>query len=291
MPYYANVYNVLVASPSDVPEEREIIVEVIHEWNARNAAARQLVLLPLMWETHSASEYNVKPQDVINKEVVNRCDFAIGAFWSRLGTPTDNAESGTVEEINRISAAGKLVMLYFSKKHLPQDHDADQFARLKNFKSSVRKNGLIGEYFELGEFKSKLSRELDIKMREAPGMKENVEKFAFAKTTIINDDGGEEHTLRGVQGQDQETAQKEGWKIKILKILFTNEESAAKRSHSALGLKLSGMPPGMLSYFLDELMDENKIRSNRDWQGAKFYDITAYGRKWIVENGIIKITA
>jgi hypothetical protein len=38
----------------------------------------------------------------------------IGVFWTRVGTPTGIAESGTLEEIERVAAEGKLVMLYFS---------------------------------------------------------------------------------------------------------------------------------------------------------------------------------
>ncbi len=37
MPYQANVYKVMIASPSDVEEERKIAREVIHEWNAINS--------------------------------------------------------------------------------------------------------------------------------------------------------------------------------------------------------------------------------------------------------------
>jgi hypothetical protein len=35
-------------------------------------------------------------------------------FWTKLGTATGVAASGTVEEIDRFVAAGKPAMLYFS---------------------------------------------------------------------------------------------------------------------------------------------------------------------------------
>jgi hypothetical protein len=48
---------VLIASPSDVEEEREIAVRVIQEWNDLHSYNRRIVLLPVRWETHAAPEY------------------------------------------------------------------------------------------------------------------------------------------------------------------------------------------------------------------------------------------
>lgn len=62
MSYEAKVFRVLIASPSDVVDEREIAVKTIQEWNDLNSAERQIVLLPLRWETHTAPEYGKRPQ-------------------------------------------------------------------------------------------------------------------------------------------------------------------------------------------------------------------------------------
>ena len=35
---------------------------------------------------------------ILNKQLVENCDILIGTFWTRLGTNTGMAESGTVEE-------------------------------------------------------------------------------------------------------------------------------------------------------------------------------------------------
>ncbi|MCL1628273.1 DUF4062 domain-containing protein [Roseibaca sp. V10] len=102
MPYNASVFSVMIASPSDVAKERMLIRETIHEWNDINAKAAKSVFLPVGWETHSAPDLGGRPQDIINKNVLKHCDFLIGVFWTRLGTPTGEFESGTVEEINVI---------------------------------------------------------------------------------------------------------------------------------------------------------------------------------------------
>src|SRR6266446_5603639 len=99
MPYDSRVYRVLIASPSDVIEEREIAIRVIQDWNNLNSHTRRLVILPLRWETHAAPEYNIRPQEAINRQIVDDCDLLIGVFWTKLGTPTGDADSGTLEEI------------------------------------------------------------------------------------------------------------------------------------------------------------------------------------------------
>ncbi|EKF9136088.1 hypothetical protein [Vibrio cholerae] len=84
MSYQAKVFRVLIASPSDVVDEREIAVKTIQEWNDLNSAERQIVLLPLRWETHTAPEYGKRPQEVINRQMVDHCDLLIGAFFMQI---------------------------------------------------------------------------------------------------------------------------------------------------------------------------------------------------------------
>jgi hypothetical protein len=56
MSFRATVLKVMIASPGDVADERRIVTEAIHRWNDANAHARQLVLLPIKWETHSTPQ-------------------------------------------------------------------------------------------------------------------------------------------------------------------------------------------------------------------------------------------
>lgn len=166
MSYSAQVFRILIASPSDVAEEREIAVKTIQEWNDLNSAERQLVLLPLRWETHSAPEYGKRPQEVINRQVVDQCDLLVGAFWTRIGSPTGIADSGTLEEIERVAKDGKPVMLYFSKADKnPDDIDLDQLKKLREFKKKTFPNALVENYSGPIEFRDKLARQLEIQLR------------------------------------------------------------------------------------------------------------------------------
>ena len=45
--YAAEVYKVLIASPSDVAEERNVVREVVHEWNAIRSEHERIVLMPV----------------------------------------------------------------------------------------------------------------------------------------------------------------------------------------------------------------------------------------------------
>jgi len=167
MAYDSRTYRILIASPSDVDAERDIAVRVIQEWNDLYSYSRNVVLLPLRWETHTAPEYGTRPQEVINRAIVDNCDLLPGIFWTRVGTPTGAADSGTLEEIERVAKAGKPVMLYFSKVGMdPEGIDVAQWQRLKAFKEQTYSNALTETFKSQIEFRDKLARQLELKVRE-----------------------------------------------------------------------------------------------------------------------------
>jgi len=107
------------------------------------------------------------PQTVINRQVADQSDLVVGVFWTRLGTPTADAESGTAEEIGRAGEAGKPVMLYFSKAKIDPDAiDLEEYKKLKDFKLRKFPEGLIEHYNSLNDFRDKFSRQLWMKVRD-----------------------------------------------------------------------------------------------------------------------------
>lgn len=167
MSYKAIVYKILIASPSDTERERQLIPEVIHSWNATNSEDLGIVLLPVKWETHSTPEMGDSPQTIIDKQLVEGCDILIGTFWTRIGTPTEIAESGTVEEIEKFIKAGKPTMLYFSSRPVVLNSvDPEQYKRLQSFKEKCQTEGLVDQYVELSELREKLSRHLSKVVRD-----------------------------------------------------------------------------------------------------------------------------
>jgi hypothetical protein len=161
MSYVARVLNVMIASPSDVAKERQIIRDVIQEWNAVNAADRKVVLMPVGWETNSTPDMGDRPQAIINKQLLKTCDLLVAVFWTRLGSPTGAASSGTVEEVNEHLAAGKPAMIYFSAVPVRVDSvDAEQYDKLRAFKDDLRSRGLFAEYEDLTSFRTDFARHL-----------------------------------------------------------------------------------------------------------------------------------
>lgn len=163
MPFEAKVFKILIASPSDVGEERNMIPEIINDWNAINAVKLKFLLMPIKWETNSAPNLNNRPQSIINEQIVNDCDLLVGVFWTRIGTNTGISISGTVEEIEQFVKSKKPVMLYFSQSPIDPDKiEIEQFTILKNFKEKMRVQGLTETYNNIFDFRQKFSRQLGI---------------------------------------------------------------------------------------------------------------------------------
>jgi hypothetical protein len=167
MSFESRAYRILIASPSDVEDERDIAVQVVQEWNDLHSYNRKVVLLPLRWETHTAPEYGTRPQEVINRAIVDQCDLLIGIFWARIGSPTGLADSGTLEEIERVAKAGKPVMLYFSKVGVdPGSLDLIQVEKLTKFKQQTHLQALTESYKSVIEFRDKFAKQLELKVRD-----------------------------------------------------------------------------------------------------------------------------
>lgn len=169
MSYTASIFKVMIASPGDVNAERGIVREILSEWNVIHSEKSKIVLLPVGWETHSTPEMGASPQSIINRTVLKECDLLVGIFWTRVGTATEDYISGTVEEIERHFNAGKPTMLYFSSAPvMPDSVDPDQYRRLKEFKDDCKSRGLLESYADLQDFRSKFSRQIQLKINQNP---------------------------------------------------------------------------------------------------------------------------
>ena len=133
MSFTASVLRVMIASPSDIPDARDAVEAAINDWNNANAKNKQVVLLPWRWETSSVPVLGDHPQSLINSQGVDESDIVFALFGSRLGSPTPDAVSGTVEEVERAVESGKPVHLYFSTAALPNDVDTRQLDGLREF--------------------------------------------------------------------------------------------------------------------------------------------------------------
>ena len=141
MPRHSQVLQVFVASPADVSEERAVLDTVIAELNQTWSRNLSMTFEVLKWETNSRPGFDQDPQAVINSQLPNDYDVFLGIFWSRLGTPTGRASSGTVEEFERahtrFRSTGSVpeIMLYFKDAPIsPSKVDISQLAAVLQFK-------------------------------------------------------------------------------------------------------------------------------------------------------------
>ncbi|MBY0345747.1 MAG: hypothetical protein K2P98_02640, partial [Neisseriaceae bacterium] len=130
--------------------------EAIGKWNELHTEKHGIVMQAIGWDSHSYPSMAYTPQEVINQQVLDDADLLIGIFWSRIGRPTENHESGTVEEIHRHLSAEKPTMLFFSSEPIPESHvSSEQLTKLKKYKEEYKQKGLVA-YYQKNEFKDKI---------------------------------------------------------------------------------------------------------------------------------------
>ncbi|CAH1533389.1 conserved hypothetical protein [Vibrio chagasii] len=159
--YSANVYKVFLASPSDVAKERQIAREVIQKWNDLHSEETGVILQAIGWETHSYSAMGDRAQGVLNKQILQDADFLIGMFWTRIGTPTGDHESGTLEEIREHIQKDKPAMICFSDQPVQMGSvDQEQYQKLVDFKAECYQKGLVSSYETLENFSNIINEAL-----------------------------------------------------------------------------------------------------------------------------------
>ena len=170
MSFTATVVRVMIASPSDTSSARDAVESAIYRWNEAYAHRRQIILQPWRWETSAVPQLGDHPQSMINSQGVDESDILIGLFGGRLGSPTPNAVSGTVEEINRAHGQGKPVHIYFSRADLPRNVDPDQLKALNEFRSQIQKTALLGEFDNDTQLAAEIAKaiEFDLEKFAAP---------------------------------------------------------------------------------------------------------------------------
>ena len=163
MPRPVVEYRCLIISPGDVIKERDAIVDVIHRWNASVGANPGIRVEPVQWEMHTHPDLSGPAQAKLNEQIVDECDFGIAVFWSRVGTPTQEYDSGSVEEVERLARRGAKVMLYRSSQPIPPEKlDTRQYERLTELMHQYKERGLIGQFADINDLKEMVNKDLSL---------------------------------------------------------------------------------------------------------------------------------
>jgi len=146
-----SMIDVFVASPSDLEEEREALGEVVDDLNREWANREGLHIRLLRWETHAIPGIGEDAQAQINEQIGDDYEIFVGLLWTRFGTATQHAGSGTEEEFNRAYArhaadgSSVRVMVYF-KDAPPESMDAidpEQLAKVREFRVRIGEAGVL----------------------------------------------------------------------------------------------------------------------------------------------------
>lgn len=163
MTFASEVLQVAVVGPSDTTEYKNLAIEVMNKWNIENTRQRKVVLLP--WSSEFAiSDSGQHPQQLLNRQGIDNADVTVAIFKSRFGSPTENYQSGTEEEITRSLQQGKTVHLFFFEGQASVD-DSDeallQLKRLREFRETIRSKVYYEQFQDANDFEHKLGKAIE----------------------------------------------------------------------------------------------------------------------------------
>jgi hypothetical protein len=165
MPTSVIAHSAFISSPSDVEAERKITPRIISELNSVYLQATGHILWPLMWEFMSGG-LGEDAQAVINRQTPGY-DIFVGIVWSRFGTPTKRAGSGTEEEFDRalsthLSGAKNFDFMVFVKEaDLPNGVDEEQLRNVRAFIKKLQETGILYRTFhDITEFETLLRQHM-----------------------------------------------------------------------------------------------------------------------------------
>lgn len=148
VPFRATAYRLLISAPGDVTDDDIAdVTRAVERWNALYGVGSAAVVIPTTWLEHSAARYGDRPQSVLNEQLVDTADIIVAIFWNRLGSPTGEAESGTIEEIARAHDRGAYVGILRCERPVKQgDLDPDELTRLREYFETIRGEALYLGY-------------------------------------------------------------------------------------------------------------------------------------------------
>lgn len=182
-----HIFNIMVGSPGDVTHIAKRAIECINNWNVLNSYDKNIALVPHHWTSSSYPSLRKPAQAHIDDILVERSDALVAIFGSRLGTPTDNYISGTVEEIEKHRAVEKPVMVFFSET-LDFSQDVEQLKKLQDYRNQL--SGLYETYNGIDDFEKKFSAKLHLQIQNEfqPFVNENVSNSKGQETISFSEE-------------------------------------------------------------------------------------------------------
>ncbi|MCZ4243619.1 hypothetical protein [Pedobacter punctiformis] len=151
MPEIVKKFKILIASPSDVIDERESIVEIVSELNQTYGNRNNIIIELIKWETHSAPGVSTSDtQSLIDHDLGKDYDLFVGILWKKFGTKTQKYDSGTEQEFRNVyerflqHPESVQILFYFKMASVPmEDINIDQISKIQSFKNDLGEMGVF----------------------------------------------------------------------------------------------------------------------------------------------------
>ena len=181
-----------IASPGDTAEERNICEKVFDEINSGIGVPYEFMLQSLRWEADVHPGIGDDGQAVINQQIDGEYDLFIGIMYTKFGTPTKRAGSGTEEEFNNAyERALKLknmeIMFYFNDSPInPSKIDLTQYQKVVAFRNNVvAQKCMYSMYNGLQDFEDKLRKHLNLYFNKHFRNPDKESAERFTRTSFI----------------------------------------------------------------------------------------------------------
>lgn len=145
---------IFLASPADMLGEREVVRSVVRELNRTWSRRTDVYFEVVGWE-EVPSGIGSDPQEVVNLSIGDDYDVFLGLMGRRLGSLTNRAASGTVEEyeraLNRWRLNPDLVELKFyflENAGSLAGANAEELALVEEFRERLARDGVFYRFFE-----------------------------------------------------------------------------------------------------------------------------------------------
>lgn len=182
---------IFLASPGDVPDERDAVSGIVDRLNNSLAPSLGLELVLWRWESNVVPDWGTAQEVIFRQSPPANWDIFVGILWLRFGTETSQLEvidgrsfgSGSVAEFNaayrlRETAANKWPKLFVYRctrgpedvRHFDDFENIEQFRRITEFFEECKDGGvhpiLVTNFASPSKFEDLLERHLRAALEE-----------------------------------------------------------------------------------------------------------------------------
>lgn len=184
-----DLIKVFIASPGDVLDQRNLLENIIWQWNNEHTDSKNTILMPIRWENNSTASYRINQdgQAVINEQILEDSDILIAIFGHKIGTRTMSGKSGTVEEINYFYDKYKrgVGIFFVEGDSVPKEFISD-YSMVEKYKKHLEtEHRGIYDKFDLVKIRSFLTKEVTLLNGE--NFDQNAEIVNIDSSLIFND--------------------------------------------------------------------------------------------------------